>query len=133
MKKIITFAVLMFCLITFTFAQSEKTLVKSIAIENSVTVFDLPGEHTTTVWENDYIRVSTTISMPNNNEDFLKRLIALGRYDLVVVNENGNMVIRMPKTHNKITVKGVEMSEIFKFQISIPANLMIKKSVDHAM
>jgi hypothetical protein len=123
----------MFCLITFTFAQSEKTLVKSIVVESSVAVFDLPGEVAVSTWDNDYIRVSATISMPNNDENFLKRLIALGRYDIVNLTENGNMVIKMPKTHNKITVKGVEMTEVFKFQISVPKSLIIKKSIEQAM
>jgi hypothetical protein len=133
MKKIITFAVLMFCLITFTFAQSEKTLVKSIAVESSTAVFDLPGEVSISTWDKDYIRITAIVSMSANNEDFLKRLLSLGRYDIVSDLEQDSMVIRMPKTHNKILVKGLELPEKFRFQIDIPASLNIKKSMENAM
>jgi hypothetical protein len=122
MKTLKTFVVMFMLLIAFNLnAQSEKTLIKTLSLDGMATaVFDLPGEITIKEWDKDYVRITATVSTGNYNEDFLKKVISAGRYDIVSRSDNGDLLINMPKIVNKITLNGVTLIENLKFEINTP-------------
>jgi hypothetical protein len=126
MKTLFSLAIMILMSATMTFAQSEKTLIKTLSVEGAIAAIELPGEVTLKNWESDYIRITATVSTGNYNEDFLKKLVSAGRYDIVSVNENGQMVINMPKTSKKVTLSNVTLIENFKFEIYVPYGVEVK-------
>jgi hypothetical protein len=128
MKTLFSLAIMILMSATMTFAQSEKTLIKTLTSDAAIAAIELPGEITVKNWESDYIRITATVATGNYNEDFLKKLVAAGRYDIVSVSENGQMVINMPKTSRKVTLNNVTLIENFKFEISVPYGVEVKTS-----
>ena len=126
MKTLFSLAIMILMSATMTFAQSEKTLIKTLSVEGAIAAIELPGEVTLKNWESDYIRITATVSTGNYNEDFLKKLVSAGRYDIVSVNENGQMIINMPKTSKKVTLSNVTLIENFKFEIYVPYGVEVK-------
>ena len=120
MKNLLTIAILMFCFATVSFAQAEKTLIKSIAAESAVVALELPGEVAVSKWDKDFIRITATIKSDNVNEEILKKLVAFGRYDIITSSENGQMIINMPKVASQVIIKGVNMNELIKFEVQMP-------------
>ncbi len=128
MKTLFSLAIMILMSATMTFAQSEKTLIKTLSVETAIAAIELPGEITLKHWDSDFIRITATVSTGNYNEDFLKKLVSAGRYDIISVSENGQMVINMPKTVKKVTLNNVTLIENFKFEVSVPYGVEVKTS-----
>jgi recombinational DNA repair protein RecT len=113
----------MLVLSTSIFAQAEKTLLKSVLINTGTASIELPGEVSVSTWDKPYIRVTATIKTTNFTEEVLKRIVSAGRYDIQGIQENGLTIINMPKLGNQVTIGGVKMVEIFKFEVQIPETM----------
>lgn len=125
MKKLFTTLLFFMISIGFAFSQSEQVIVKSIPLQNaSGIVLELPGEVKAQEWERDYIRVTVTINALNTNEDILKRLITVGRYDIQSEVIGDEVQITMPKMEQQVTIKGTDLQDRLLFEVSYP-----KKSV----
>ncbi len=122
MKQIL-FTLTMLVLSTSIFAQAEKTLLKSVLINTGTASIELPGEVSVSTWDKPYIRVTATIKTTNFTEEVLKRIVSAGRYDIQGIQENGLTIINMPKLGNQVTIGGVKMVEIFKFEVQIPETM----------
>ena len=122
MKQIL-FTLTMLVLSTSIFAQAEKTLLKSVLINTGTASIELPGEVSVSTWDKPYIRVTATIKTTNFTEEVLKRIVSAGRYDIQGIQENGLTIINMPKLVNQVTIGGVKMVEIFKFEVQIPETM----------
>ncbi len=127
MKNLVTLLVLVFGLTTSIFAQTEKTLVKSIAVKTtasttSVAMITLPGTVEVTEWDNEFIRITTHLKVENMSENIVKQLVVVGRYEIdsEINTEKGTITILMPKMSHKITVKGVELVETLSFEVNVP-------------
>jgi hypothetical protein len=120
MKQLITLAAIMFIFATAAIAQSEKTMIKSIAASSAVAALELPGEVVVKHWDKDFIRITVTVSSNNSSEEILKKLMDFGRYDIIANNNNGQMTISLPKISNHVFFKGEQMNEVFKFEVQIP-------------
>lgn len=134
MKNLIAFLILALGFISTTNAQVEKTLVKSVALEGSTTAIAvLPGQVEVTEWDNDFVRVTTNLEIENMNENIAKQLVIVGRYSLSTqLDQSTNtLTITMPNIENRVTVKGVELIEVFNVKVSIPKGyeIVVKETV----
>lgn len=128
-----TFTTILFLLVySVTFSQVNKTLVKSVAISTTTSFSNqahvtLPGDAVISEWENEFIRITTNLKVENMNEAIVNQLVMLGRYTIEAeINEvNNTLTILMPKISNKVTVKGVELSEIIEFEINVPKGYVL--------
>ena len=119
MKNIITLAIFTFFFATVSFAQAEKTLIKSIVASATVSV-DLPGEVNVKNWDKDFIRITVNINSDNISEEALKKLVDFGRYEIISSNVNGQTVLSMPKISNHVFFHGEQINEIFSIEVQIP-------------
>jgi hypothetical protein len=120
MKSIFFVCCFLVTIVSSIHSQSKTTLVKSMPTEAPSVVFDIPGEIKTSSWDKDYIRITITIEVTNNNEDVLKKLVSLGRYDFKSTLENGNQIISIPKLIHKISMKGVDLVEKLSLEVMLP-------------
>ena len=114
-------------------AQVTKTLAKSISLDETKTAYlILPGPVNVSTWDNDYIRVTTTINVQNMNENILKCLVMAGRYSIEVkVDKYGKMLaIKMPHVENFVFVKGVDLIESYSFEVTYPKGYHIAVKED---
>ena len=122
MKTLLTLLVLVLAATT-TFAQTEKTLTKSLALNETHTAFVmLPGDVSLTTWDENFLRVTTTIQVANMSENIVKRLVVVGRYSIETKEDKFGkmMVIKMPKVAHYVAVQGVDLVESYNFKIQAP-------------
>ena len=125
MKKLFT---LLFISILFTqasFAQSQKTFVKSLNPTANSVAIDLEGEVAVNEWSETFIRITTTVEVTNFNEDILKRLVSVGRYSMETANNDGVMMISMPKLATKVTIKGQVLNEVLTYEVFVPKGMTV--------
>jgi hypothetical protein len=128
MKNIITLAIFMFFFASVSFAQAEKTLIKSIAATSVVSV-ELPGEVNVKNWDKDFIRVTVSINSDNLSAEALKKLVDFGRYEIVSSVINGQTVLSMPKISNHVFFHGEQINEIFSIEVQMPNNSSASQKV----
>lgn len=77
-------------------------------------------------WENNYIKIETTINALNFSETLLNYLIETGRYNIKVTErpEDGAKVLSMPKRELVIMKQNADVEEFLNIQIYIPKGLM---------
>ena len=138
MKNFIATIAIIICFATVSFAQAEQTILKSLTVETATAVLDLPGEVNTSLWDKDFIRITATIKTTNQGEEILKKLILVGRYDILSAEVDGQFIITMPKVAHQVVIKGVELSEVISYEVQLPYGVaaIIKKNgavVEQAM
>lgn len=106
-------------------SQAKTTLVKSLPTNESSTSINLPGEVVSSEWDKNHIRVTINIQASNTSDQILKRLVSLGRYELKSVETDGALEISMPKIAHLVTIKGVDLEEIFSFEVQLPKGMKI--------
>jgi hypothetical protein len=123
MKKIITLSIFIVSLLAMVNAQTTKTLSRSVDLGTTKTIYILlPGPVEVNEWEEDYLRVTTTLVVENMDENIVKRLIMIGRYGLESKTDKYGklMALNMPNVANFVTVKGVDLEEFYTFEINVP-------------
>ena len=129
---------LLFLILTFTInAQVNKTLIKSTSIEETHTAFViLPGKVNVNEWNENFIRVTTTINVENMSENIVKRLVIVGRYSVEAKEDNYGkmMVIKMPNVAHYVAVKGVDLIETYTFEVYAPEGykVIVKQDLNHS-
>ena len=122
------------------YGQVQKTLVKSIATSTTTStsqqaIFQLPGKSVVSLWDEDFIRITTHIKVDNMSESIVKQLLMVGRYTISsnLNEDNQTLLVFMPKMSNIITVQGSQLSEELAFEISIPKgySTQIIKEIDN--
>jgi hypothetical protein len=135
MKNFITLFLFIFGTITTMNAQIEKTLIKRVDLQQTHTAYVmLPGDVAVTEWDEDYLRVTTTIEVENMNENIVKRLVIVGRYTIETqIDKYGKMyILQMPNVAHFVTVKGVDLVETYKFEVIAPKGykLVVKEELN---
>jgi hypothetical protein len=123
MRNLFLLVILFTGILGTTQAQTNKTLVKSVALAAAQeVVVELPGAVETSTWDNDFVRVTTYLTVENMNENIVKQLVLVGRYSLSTDLEEatGTMVITMPKINNEVRVKGNALVERLRFEVQAP-------------
>jgi hypothetical protein len=124
MKQFITLIALMLVFATATFAQAEKTLIKSIPAENMMAAMvELPGEVNVSNWDKNFVRVTAVVRVTNTTESILKRLVMVGRYEIDVQEDKNTLVLTMPKTEHTVIIKGVNLEEVLSFEVQLPVGM----------
>lgn len=126
MKTIFTLFILTILFVQTSFGQSQKTFVKSLSAPTSSIAVDLEGKTEIIEWEESFIRVTTTIELTNFNEEILKRLVSVGRYNIETATNDGIMTIQMPKLSTKVTIRGQVLSEILSYDILVPEGMSVE-------
>lgn len=127
MKRIFTLLFFLCCCVQINFAQSQKTFVKSLSMQQASTLsIQLDGAIEILEWDQSFVRVTSTIELANFNEEILKRLVAVGRYSLTSNTANGVMTITMPKLATPVTIKGQALKEILSYQVYIPKGITVE-------
>jgi hypothetical protein len=134
-KSPILFAFLVLFASTFASAQQaaigEKVLVKSFNPQGkNVVMLDLSsGKVEIKRSESGLIRVEMTIALANTNEATLQSLIVAGRYNLQAdSNNNDALSISAPGLQHAVKLKGQDLKETIRYQVTIPKNLELKLS-----
>lgn len=126
MKTIFTLFILSILFVQTSFGQSQKTFVKSLAINTSSIALDLEGKTEIAEWDETFVRVTTTIELSNFNEEILKRLVSVGRYSIETTTNNGVMTIQMPKLATKVTIRGQVLNETLSYEILVPEGITVE-------
>lgn len=128
MKNLILTWVIFLGIVTIGFAQVEKTLVKTLPVEDGCieVTFDLPGTIEVMEWDNKTIRIMTNITSKQAEDKIVKALIASGRYNLKISKDEvyGGLIIDMPKQEHIIIINGVDFEEQLDFEIFVPKGVI---------
>jgi len=125
MKYIFTLIVTIFLGASTLMAQSQKTFVKSMALQGHAIDIDIASTVDVQTWDKDFVRLTVTIDVVNFSEDILKRLFSVGRYELQSTVKDGKMVIAMPKLETTVTIRGQELKEIVNLQVTVPQGVSV--------
>lgn len=118
-------------------AQVTKTLTKSIDLAQTKTAYvQLPGFTNVSDWDENFIKVTTTVNVNNMTDGTVKTLVIIGRYNIEASTDKYGeaIVIKMPKADHFVIVKGVDLEERYSFDIKAPKgyNVIVKKNQPQA-
>jgi hypothetical protein len=109
----------------------EKVLVKSFNPQGkNVVLLDLSKDNVQVVRsEAGLVRVEMTIALANTNEATLQSLIVAGRYNLLADgNNNDALSISAPGLQHTVKLKGQDLKETIRYQVTVPKNMELKFS-----
>lgn len=138
MKTFFTLIALLLVFANGLIGQTQKTLVKTLALApNTVNLqLDLPTTIEVQEWDEPTLRLVTTINA-NVEENVLKALITTGRYGYTTTQlATGVTLIQMPKMDINVTVRGHALEEDLQVLIYIPRNLnyeIVKDDAHHLL
>ena len=126
-KSIIIVALFSFSTLLQAQQNCEKTLVKSFDIQGKTTVFlDFESQSVKVVeWDSNTARVEMTIAF-EGNENTLKSLITVGRYNMVSTSNADVFTIGQPGLQRSVKVKGTEVKENISYHVSVPKGTKVK-------
>lgn len=102
-------------------AQSSKTITQSIPLDGAnEVVFNIPAKVELVEWNNDYMRVETTVTLAHLSETILKSIIMSGRYHLDAKNVDGVVTLTSPKSELVVMVGGKEMMDEVSYKVMLP-------------
>lgn len=134
MKKFFLTWITLLGVVALTFAQTQKTLVKTLPVECPTyeAIFALKGQVDVEEWNNKTIRIVTTITTANTPENVLKALVAAGRYDyeMTIDDMNQTITIDMPKKENAIMINGVDLDDQLDYKIFVPKGMNYQIGLD---
>lgn len=137
MKKFILTWITLLGIVALTFAQTQRTLVKTLAVEHTEyeAIFALKGDVEVEEWDNQTIRIVTTITTQNTTENVLKALVAAGRYnyEMTIDEVNQTITIDMPKKDNAIIINGVDLDDQLDYKIYIPKGMYYQIGLDYML
>lgn len=136
MKNLLTFITLILAT-SFTYGQTEKTVVKTFNLQGSTSVvLDLNGDVEVQEWSESTLRIHMNIKLENSNVHMLKYLLTQGRYNLKLDNTDTGVVITSPGRDKDVVInkEGDTLSETVTYTVFVPQNvsteIMNKKTVE---
>ena len=137
MKKFFLTWITLLGIAALTLGQTQKTLVKTLAVEQTTyeAIFALKGNVEVEEWDNQTIRIITTITTTNTAKNVLKALIIAGRYnyEMTVDQVNQTITIDMPKKENAIIINGVDLDDKLEYKIYIPKGMHYQVGLDYIL
>ncbi|MFK7796130.1 MAG: hypothetical protein AB8E82_01670 [Aureispira sp.] len=123
MKQFFALITLLLVLANGMAGQTQKTLVKTLALEPTTTSIqvDVPALVEVQEWEENTIRIITTVNA-NVGENILKALAAAGRYGYTTNTalETGVTTITMPKIGVEVAISGQVLEDQLHVIIYVP-------------
>lgn len=139
MKNLFTLIILILAT-SFTYAQTEKTVVKTFNLQGSTSVIlNLNGDVEVQEWSESTLRVHMNIKLENSNVHMLKYLLTQGRYNLVLENTDTGVTITSPGRDKDVIInkEGDKLSEAIKYTVFVPQNvateILNKKAVEETV
>lgn len=137
MKKFFLTWITLIGIAALTLGQTQKTLVKTLAVEQITyeVLFDLKGTVEVKEWDNKTIRIVTTITTTNTPDKVLKALVIAGRYnyEMTVDQTNQTITVDMPKQENVIFINGVDLNDKLDYKIYIPRGMNYQIGLDYML
>ena len=107
-------------------AQSvTRTFTRSFNMTGINSVFlDLPGTVEVNSWDNPTLRFEITVQMPDGTSpSMLEELVRIGRYNLSLVNSEGQSTVSAPNLKRQLKAKGLDIKEQVSFNVYAPKKL----------
>lgn len=137
MKKFFLIWIALLGIAALTFGQTQRTLVKTLPIEQTIhkTIFALRGNVEVEEWNNQTVRIITTITTEHTAENVLKALIIAGRYnyELIVDDVNQTITVDMPKKDNAVMINGINLDDKLEYKIYIPKGMNYQVGLDYML
>ena len=133
MKTIFSFIMCVLFVIPSLSSQVTKVFTKSVSIQSTDRAYLLlPGPVKKEIWKEDYLRITVLVKTDQINDNVLQRLFTVGRYSIDIAENElfAYLNITMPKALHMVTVKGIEMKEVYSFFVQYPDGyeLMLKET-----
>jgi hypothetical protein len=128
MKQLISTTIfLLFCLVA-TQAQVQKNIVKSYQHDGAKLVtLAVEGEVEIEEWDEEIVRLVTSIDAVNFNAATLKALTEAGRYTASSKNVDGNFILTMLKAQKELILRGIKIEEKYRFKIFVPRGTTVEQ------
>jgi hypothetical protein len=137
MKKFFLTWITLLGIAALTLGQTQKTLVKTLAVENTAyeAIFALKGTVEVEEWNNQTIRIVTTITTTNTAENVLKALVVAGRYnyEMTVDQAKQTITVDMPKKGQAIIINGIDLDDKLEYKIYIPQGMPYQIGLDYLL
>lgn len=137
MKKFFLTWMILLGIAALTLGQTQKTLVKTLAVEETTyqAIFALKGNVEVEEWNNQTIRIITTITTTNTPENVLKALVVAGRYnyEMTVDKANQTITIDMPQKDRAIIINGADLDDKLEYKIYVPQGMQYQIGLDYLL
>ncbi len=132
MKQLLSTTIFFIFFAVATQAQVQKNIVKSYQHEGAALVtLAVDGEVEVEEWDEEIVRLVTSIDAVNFNEGTLKALAEAGRYTATSKNVEGNFILTMLKAQKEVTLGGIRIEETYRFKLYVPRGTTVEQ-VTHA-
>ena len=126
MKNLFLTWILILGIVGLGIAQTQKTLVKTFAIDEGYTelTVTLDADIEVEEWDNNTIRIITEINI-NTGEQILKALIKAGRYNYETNYDAANniLLLNMPKKDRVIVINEQTLKDDLILKIYVPKGM----------
>lgn len=125
MKKLLLIAMLLTAMIANTFAQAEKTFVRTVELDEDCPVVELVA-NTNDVeivrWKENTVRIVTNVNAPYLTEKELKAIATAGRYTWKINfhEEENVLIMEIPNLEKVIKINGIDMEEAVEIILYLP-------------
>ena len=126
--KSLLLSIILFIITSPLYAQANLSLVKSINTGSTTSAYAmLPGEVEIKEWDENFIRVTTSITIHNIKESTSKYLVKAGRYSLAVTTDKfeQHFAFSLPNLKHQIVISGTPIEETYLFEICVPRGYKI--------
>jgi len=100
--------------------QAQKIFVKSFANPAPIITISVNGSTQIKEWDQPFIRVLTTVTIKNSNNNVLTALAQAGRYQLKTKHTENKQQIYSPSNFDPIKFQGKQLTEQISFIIYVP-------------
>ena len=129
-----SFIATMFAVGVLSAQDDDKTLLKTLNPENSnAVVLDFAYTTKAEEWKEPNIRIMMTVKLTNGNDNVLKQLVQVGRYNVEGKKEGDKYIVSIPGLKKDVTVKGVKMEEEVAVTILVPTGITVSNSTGTAI
>jgi len=127
MKTLVFIAMLLTVMIANTFAQAEKTFVRTIELDEDAPVVELVTTNEVEVvrWNEGTVRVVTNINTPYITERELQAIAKVGRYTWEVEfhEEENLLLLELPNLEKIIRINEIDLEEEIDIILYLPAEV----------
>ncbi|AFC25221.1 hypothetical protein [Saprospira grandis] len=126
MKHIFTLICCCFFALQVSWAQSTKTLVQSMPLAAATASLEIAAEVEIEYWEEEQVRITTEVIAENVSEAILKKLVMIGRYNIVQKETPKGLVLYMPKMEHQVILRGQILDEQLKIKVQLPKGMKLQ-------
>lgn len=77
-------------------------------------------------WEEEQVRITTEVIAENVSEAILKKLVMIGRYNIVQKETPKGLVLYMPKMEHQVILRGQILDEQLKIKVQLPKGMKLQ-------